>query len=84
MPNYDYNCDSCGYEFTENVPIANRDDVCACPSCGSVNDVKRGVSAVKVSYSGFKDNITRAGSGWNDVLNKVKKKSGSINTIKTR
>lgn len=83
MPNYDFNCESCGHEFTENVPIANRDDPRACPSCGKKN-VKRGVSAVKVSYSGFKENVTRAGSGWNDVLNKVKKGSGRSNTIRTR
>jgi len=83
MPNYDFSCSSCDHEFAENVPIANRDDARACPSCGK-NTVKRGVSAATVSYSGFKDNVTRAGSGWNDVLNKVKKKAGSINTIKTR
>jgi putative FmdB family regulatory protein len=83
MPNYDFNCPDCEHEFTENVPIANRDDARACPSCGKSN-VKRRVSAVRVSYSGFKENVTRAGSGWNDVLNKVKKASGRKNTIKTR
>lgn len=83
MPNYDFSCDSCGHEFTENVPIDKRDNPRPCPECGKTN-TKRGVSAVKVSYSGFKDNITRAGSGWNDVLKKVKKGSGRSNTIRTR
>lgn len=83
MPNYDFVCESCEHEFTENVPIANRDDTRACPACGK-DGVKRGVTAVKVSYSGFKENVTRAGSGWNDVLNKVKKTSGRRNSIKTR
>lgn len=83
MPNYDFKCESCEHEFTENVPIANRDDVLPCPNCEK-KKVKRSVSAVKVSYSGFKENTTRAGSGWNDVLNKVKKGSGRENSIRTR
>lgn len=83
MPNYDFSCQSCKFEFAENVLIANRDDERICPSCGK-NKVKRGVSAVKVSYSGFKDHVTRAGSGWNDILNKVKKGSGRSNTIRTQ
>lgn len=83
MPNYDFKCQACEHEFTENVPIANRDDSFACPQCGK-KKVKREVSAVKVSYSGFKENVTRAGSGWNDVLKKVKKASGRENSIRTR
>ena len=83
MPNYDFSCESCGHQYEENVPSAERDNPRSCPSC-SKKKVKRGVSAVKVSYSGFKDNVTRAGSGWNDVLNKVKKGSGRSNTIRTR
>jgi hypothetical protein len=36
-----------------------------------------------VSGSG-KDNLSRAGSGWNDLLNRVKGGSGRGNTIKTK
>ena len=83
MPNYDFHCESCGHEFEENVPLVERDEVRACPKCGK-KQVKRGVSAVKLSYTGFKDPISRAGSGWNDVLKGVKKASGRKNTIRTR
>lgn len=83
MPNYDFTCQECEHEFTENVPIADRDAPRKCPNCGKKN-VKRGVSAVQVSYSGFKDPISRAGNGWNDMLKKVKKASGKENSIRTR
>ena len=83
MPNYDFNCQSCGHEFEQIVPSDKRDDPIECPSCGK-KKVVRGVSAVKMSYSSLKSNLTRSGSGWNDVLNKVKKGSGKDNSIRTR
>lgn len=83
MPNYDFNCPDCKHEFEENVPLADRDKPRACPKCGKKR-VTRGVSAVKVNYGGFKDPITRAGSGWNDLLKRVKKGSARKNTIRTR
>lgn len=83
MPNYDYSCDECGHEFTENVPIAKRDEHQTCPKCKK-KKTTRGVSAVKLSYSGFKSNLSRTSDGWNDVLKKVKKGSGRANSIKTK
>lgn len=83
MPNYDFTCQECNHSFTEMVPIAERDEVRKCPSCGK-KKVARDVSAVKLSYSGFKSNVTRAGAGWNEVLKKVKKGSGRDNSIHTR
>ena len=83
MPNYDFNCQSCGHSFEQIVPSENRDDPLECPKCGK-NKVVREVSAVKLSYSSTKSNLSRAGSGWNDVLGKVKKGSGRSNTIRTR
>lgn len=83
MPNYDYSCDSCGHEFTELVPIAERDDAQRCPKCETLGS-KRKVSAVQLSYSGFKSNLARAGTNWNDVLKKVKSTSGRRNSIHTR
>jgi len=83
MPNYDFTCSACGHEFEKNVPLDDRDKSVECPSCGKKKST-RGVSAVKLSYLGVKSNLTRAGSGWNDVLNKVKKGSGRSNTIRTR
>lgn len=83
MPNYDFTCQSCNHEFSEIVPIDNRDDPLTCPKCGK-KKCKRGVSAVKVSYSGFKSMYSRTSNGWNDVLKKIKKGSGSGNTIRTK
>jgi len=83
MPNYDFICQSCGHEFEQIVPFEDRDSPLKCPSCGK-KKVSRGVSAVKMSYSSLKSNVSRAGSGWNDVLKKVKKGSGRSNTIRTR
>lgn len=34
MPNYDYNCPDCG-PFTENRPMAQSAEPCACPVCGT-------------------------------------------------
>ena len=82
MPNYDFHCPDCGHDFEELVPLDEREKPRKCPSCGK-KKCTRGVSAVKLSYSGFKDPIKRAGSGWNDVLKKVKKGSGRSNTIRT-
>lgn len=41
-------------------------------------------SAMTVVYDGYVDNLTRAGSGWNDLIKEVKKGSGKDNTIKTK
>lgn len=83
MPNYDFNCQSCEHAFEQNVPFEQRDEPLECPKCGK-KTVSRGVSAVKMAYSSGKTNLSRAGSGWNDVLGKVKKGSGRSSTIRTR
>ena len=83
MPNYDYFCESCRNEFTEQVTIANRDAPRACPECNK-KECKRAVSVVKLSYSGFKSNLSRTSNGWNDVLKKVKGGSGRGNSINTK
>lgn len=83
MPNYDFHCPDCNHEFEELVALADREKPRKCPKCGK-KKVTRKVTAVKVNYGGFKDPLTRAGSGWNDLLTKVKKGSGRVNTIRTR
>jgi hypothetical protein len=56
-----------------------------CPHCESENTVKRIIDfAPRVSYDGAKTVLQRAGSGWNDVLNKIKKSSGRHTNIETR
>jgi len=34
MPFYDFKCNACGYRFTVNVPMSQRQNV-FCPECGS-------------------------------------------------
>jgi putative FmdB family regulatory protein len=82
MPNYDFHCTACKHDFEEIVPIARNKELQKCPKCGEVKG-ERQVSAVAVNYTGFKNNIKRAGSGWNDILKSVKKASGKSNTIRT-
>ena len=55
-----------------------------CPHCSAVDSVKREMTAAGISYEGGKTILQRAGSGWNDVLNKVKKASGRQAKIETR
>ncbi len=66
--------------------IADRDKptVGECPSCHKVGAVFRGVTAVQLSYSGFKDMYHRAGNGWKEMQQKIKRGSGRKNTIKTK
>lgn len=51
-----------------------------CPECGG--EVYRTLETGGL-VSDSKTPLRRAGSGWNDVLKKIKKGSGRSNTIKT-
>jgi len=68
------------------TPIADRDKptINECPSCHKVGAVFRGVTAVQLSYSGFKDMYHRAGNGWKEMQQKIKKGSGRKNSIRTK
>jgi hypothetical protein len=46
-------------------------------------DLIRVLSTPNFSHSGTKDNITKAGGEWRDLLGQIKKGSGKGNTIKT-
>jgi putative FmdB family regulatory protein len=83
MPNYEFHCSSCGEIFDRIVTYGDRDQKTECPACQKVQG-KRQVSAARVSYKGAKSDLARAGSGWNDVLKKVKGGSAQKNTIRTR
>lgn len=86
MPNYEYHCKECGDEFTELLLIENRDvpTLNQCPSCHKVGAVFRGVTAVQLSYSGVKDMYNRAGNGWKEMQQKIKRGSGRKNSIRTK
>ena len=86
MPNYDYRCKECHHEFTQMTLIADRDKptIGECPSCHKVGAVFRGVTAVQLSYSGFKDMYNRAGNGWKEMQQKIKRGSSRKNSIRTK
>lgn len=85
--NYDYYCDVCESTWEENNFMNQRDVPIGlpCPLCGIAGSVQRPLlNVARVSYDGNKTILQRAGSGWNDVLTKIKSKSGRHNTIETR
>lgn len=45
-------------------------------------ELKQQLSTPAFSGSGTKDNVSKAGSNWRDLLGKIKKGSGKDNTIK--
>ena len=45
-------------------------------------DLVKVLSAPNFSYGGTKDNVTKAGREWRDLLGTIKKGSGKGNTIK--
>lgn len=82
---YEYECQECKHQFSKSLLIGERDKPLSecCPSCQKDGTVTRVFNSLAVSYSGFKSPVTRAGSGWNDVLKKIKAGSGRHNTIQT-
>jgi hypothetical protein len=76
MPLYTLKRISTGEEWDVNVPF---DDLAQILEDA---DIVKVLSTPKFSTSGTKDNITRAGSEWRDLLGRVKKGSGRKNTIK--
>jgi hypothetical protein len=83
---YDYYCTECNSRWEETQFINDRDVpiTLPCIECKSTGTVKRGFHTLAVSYHGVKTIAQRAGSGWNDVLTKIKSGSGRKNTIETR
>jgi hypothetical protein len=84
---YTYHCKTCDTHWEENLTVATRDLPCTipCKNCQSINSVVRTFTmAPRISYDGAKTVLQRAGSGWNDVLTKVKKASGRQAKIETR
>jgi putative FmdB family regulatory protein len=83
---YSYQCESCNHHWDANYPIDDRDSPLKqpCPACDASGQVRRLVASPAISYAGAKTVLQRAGSGWNDVLNKVKKGSGRKTNIETR
>jgi len=83
---YDFFCDNCSHEWEETQFMNDRDipTTLPCPKCQTKNKIRRVIRSLAISYEGNQTILQRAGSGWNDVLNKVKKASGRKNSIETR
>jgi putative FmdB family regulatory protein len=84
---YTYRCDSCNEQWEDRLPMSDRDVPISqpCPHCKAEASVKRIIDfAPRISYDGAQTVLQRAGSGWNDLLNKVKKSSGRHANIQTR
>ena len=83
---YTYNCASCNETWDASLTMDFRDVPLgeSCPHCTLVGNIKRVISSPSISYAGGQTILQRAGSGWNDVLNKVKKSSGRHTKIETR
>jgi len=82
---YSYQCQACHHSWDELVPMSQRDEPCAkkCPGCSKKGKITRELPALKISYDVIGP-LKRAGTGWNDVLNRIKKGSGKQSNIETR
>jgi len=83
---YTFKCEACQNHWETNLTVATRDNPCSepCPQCSEYNVTRTFIAAPRISYDGSLTVLQRAGSGWNDVLNKVKKASGRQAKIETR
>ena len=82
---YDYYCTVCDETWEESHRMNDRDEPTkrACTKCG-YHTITRPPAGLPIQYSGSKSLLRRAGSGWNDVLGKIKKAAGKESTIETR
>jgi predicted nucleic acid-binding Zn ribbon protein len=84
---YTYRCNACQHEWEVRLAYEQRETPCeeSCPQCELLGGVVRTYTAApRISYQGAYTTLQRAGSGWNDVLNKIKKASGRNAKIETR
>jgi len=75
MPNYEFNCEECGFVFCRLLEIDNRNQPLneSCEKCGC-NKISRNYSAIGI----FSDNTCNAnkktGGQWNELMSKMKSK----------
>lgn len=53
-----------------------------CPNCNAKDSIEKIITAPAIT-SGTGSNLKKAGSGWRDLLGRIKKGSGRRNSIKT-
>lgn len=84
---YTYQCEKCDHVWDASFSMADRDVPLSqpCVQCKQECCVKRIISfAPSLTSESAQTLQQRAGSGWNDVLTKIKSKSGRRCTIQTR
>lgn len=81
MPLYEYHCEACDYEFSDVLPIAERDAPTneACPRCLR-DHVKRGIASARI-VAGVGDFRSKLPDVFKDRLREIKKQAGSRSTI---
>ncbi len=81
---YQFRCSACSAEFEANLSMNERDAplLIPCKQCNT-GKINRVFTTAGISYAGNKSAVRRAGSGWNDVLKKIKSTAGRTNTIDT-
>lgn len=77
MPLYTLKKVSTGEEWDVNCPYEELQSL-----LDENSDVVKVLSTAKFSSNGVKDNISKAGGEWRDLLGTIKKGSGKKNTIK--
>lgn len=84
MPNYTYQCGSCGYDFSIRLKISERTGPVdeECPYCDSRGHISIVIGSPLISYStnpgmNVSDNFT-------DRLKQIKKAKGPSSTIDTK
>jgi putative FmdB family regulatory protein len=86
MPTYDYLCTSCQHAFEEIVTLAEKEQftvVTPCPMCGK-KKLKQTPGAPMFIYDRGKSIYKRAGDGWKEVQDKIKRGQGRGHTIRTK
>ncbi|MCM2472369.1 zinc ribbon domain-containing protein [Rhizobium sp. CG5] len=73
MPNYDFNCPSCG-GFTENRPMSLSAEPCDCPDCGTSSPR----AFFTTPFFAMMDAATRAAIGTNERSSHAPKTSKSL------
>ena len=77
---YDYYCDKCQRTWEESHLSDDRDKPVGKPSkCCKGGKVKRGIANPRINYEGAVSMIKRGGSGWNDMLKRLKKDNPGSN-----
>jgi len=82
MPLYNYKCTKCDHTFEQVHKMDDRKipENEPCPACGAEGSIRQQIGTPGF-ISDSKSPLTRAGSGWKDVLKRVKSGSGRVNSI---